>query len=74
NFYVYRALIWTHRREFDRARDDLMQALRLNPNSALIHNNLGSVYEHKAELDLAIKNYGAAIRLDPAYAEAFYNR
>lgn len=74
NSYVYRALIWTDRREFDRARDDLIQALRLNSTSALIYNNLGSVYEQKAELDLAIENYGAAIRLDPAYAEAFYNR
>ncbi len=74
NSYIYRALIWTDRREFDRARYDLMQALRLNPDNALIYNNLGSVYEHKAELDLAIENYGTAIRLDPAYAEAFYNR
>ena len=74
NSYIYRAIIWTDRREFNRARDDLMQALRLNPDSALIHNNLGTVYEHKAELDLAIENYGAAIRLDPTYAQAFYNR
>lgn len=74
NSYVFRALIWAHRGEFDRARDDLMQALQFDPKSALIHNNLGSVYEQKAELGLAIENYGAAIRLDPAYAEAFYNR
>ncbi|MBR1208154.1 MULTISPECIES: tetratricopeptide repeat protein [unclassified Bradyrhizobium] len=74
NSYVYRALIWTDRREFDLARDDLLQALRLNPDSALIRNNLGSVYERKGELDLAIENYGTAIRLDPAYAEAYYNR
>ena len=74
NSYIYRALIWTDRREFDLARDDLLQALRLIPDSALIRNNLGSVYERKGELDLAIENYGTAIRLDPAYAEAFYNR
>lgn len=74
NSYVYRALIWTARREFDFARDDLLQALRLDPNSALIRNNLGSVYERKGELDVAIENYETAIRLDPAYAEAFYNR
>lgn len=74
NSYIYRALIWTDRREFDLARDDLLQSLRLTPDSALIHNNLASVYERKGELDLAIDHYGTAIRLDPAYAEAFYNR
>lgn len=74
NSYVYRALIWSDRREFDKARDDLLQALRLNPKSALIYNNLGSVYERKGEVDLAIENYGAAIRIDPKYAQASYNR
>lgn len=74
NSYIFRALIWAHGREFDRARDDLIQALQFDPKSALIHNNLGSIYEQKAELELAIESYGAAIRIDPTYAEAFYNR
>ncbi|WP_197433600.1 tetratricopeptide repeat protein [Bradyrhizobium sp. CCH5-F6] len=74
NSYVYRALAWSDRREFDKARDDLMQALRLNPTSALIHNNLGSVYERKGEVDRAIESYEEAIRLDPKSAQAFYNR
>jgi tetratricopeptide (TPR) repeat protein len=74
NAYVYRALAWSGRRQFAKARDDLLQALRLNPSSALIYNNLGSVYERMGEVDLAIENYGAAIRLDPGYAQAFYNR
>lgn len=74
NAYVYRALIWTDRKEFDSARDDLLQSLRLSPNNALIHNNLGSVYEHLGEPDLAIESFGNAIRLNPKYAQAFYNR
>lgn len=74
NSYVYRALVWNDRREFEKAQDDLLQALRLNPNSALIYNNLGSVYERKGEIDLAIENYGQAIRLDPKRAQSFYNR
>lgn len=74
NSYVYRALVWNERREFEKARDDLVQALRLNPTSALIHNNLGSVYERKGELDRAVESYGEAIRLDPTAAQAFYNR
>lgn len=74
NSYVYRALVWVDRRQFDKARDDLQQALRLNPNSALIHNNLGSIAERKGEIDRAIDSYGEAIRLAPKYAQAFYNR
>ncbi|ULL01630.1 tetratricopeptide repeat protein [Bradyrhizobium sp. I71] len=74
NSYVYRAIVWGDRREFEKARDDLMQALRLNPTNALIHNNLGSVYERKGEIDSAIQSYGEAIRLDPKAAQAFYNR
>lgn len=74
NAYVYRALVWSDARQFNTARDDLLQALRLNPSSALIHNNLGSVYERMGDLDLAVENYSAAIRLDPGYSQAFYNR
>lgn len=74
NSYIYRALIWSGRRELDQARDDLLQALRLKPDTALIYNNLGSVYESKGDVDLAVDNYGAAIRRDPTYAKAFYNR
>lgn len=74
NAYVYRALVWTDRRQFEKARDDLLQTLRLNPTSALIYNNLGSVYERTGQVDLAIENYSAAIELDPGYAQAFYNR
>lgn len=74
NAYVYRALVWSDARQFTKARVDLLQALRLNPGSALIHNNLGSVHERMGDLDLAVENYGAAIRLDPGYFQAFYNR
>jgi lipoprotein NlpI len=74
NAYVYRALVWSEARQFRNARDDLLQALRLNPGSALIHNNLGSVHERMGDLDLAVENYGAAVRLDPGYFQAFYNR
>lgn len=52
-----------------------MQALRLNPNSALIYNNLGSVYECKAKVDLAIeRTTGRLPRFDLKNAQAFYNR
>lgn len=74
NSYIYRALIWSDRREFELARDDLLQALRLAPANPLVHANIASVYLRTDQLDLAIEHYGTAVRLDPGYAEAFYNR
>jgi tetratricopeptide (TPR) repeat protein len=53
--------------------DDLVEAVRLNPNYAEAHNNLGNAYLSREETDKAISHYKEAIRISPNYAEAYNN-
>ena len=55
------------------AIDCYLQALRLNPDLAGTHNNLGVTYKAQGRLDEAIREYRKALRLNPDYAEAHYN-
>src|SRR5205814_1353727 len=47
--------------------------LNKNPNSWLAHNNLGSVYVRKGNLEEAIQEYLTVLRLQPNHATAYYN-
>lgn len=47
NSYIYRGLIWTFEREYDRAIDDFLRARLLSPKDPLIFNNLAGAYEKK---------------------------
>lgn len=44
NSYIYRAQIWTHRREFDRARNDLCRRFGPNPMIALGRRDLAMAF------------------------------
>jgi tetratricopeptide (TPR) repeat protein len=50
--------------EVDSAREDLLEALRLNPQSAAAYDALGRVYCIKLELEMAIQCFDMAIALD----------
>ncbi len=52
----------------------LTDYLRNKPDSSWAYNSRGIVWQDKAEYDIAIKDYGEAIRLDPKDAVAYYNR
>jgi tetratricopeptide (TPR) repeat protein len=41
---------------------------------AIIYNNRGNAYVAKGQYDLAIQDYGEALKADPQYAKAFNNR
>jgi hypothetical protein len=49
------------------------EALRLRPDYAEAHNNLGNVLQQQGELDEAVACHREAIRLKPNYAEAYNN-
>jgi tetratricopeptide (TPR) repeat protein len=48
-------------------------ALRIDPNYAKAHNNLGTALADQKDLDGAVRAYRAALRIDPNYAKAHYN-
>lgn len=67
------------------AKGDLDGAIRLyaqailegglsKQNQAVVLNNRGIAYWAKGEIDKAIADYDAALRLAPDYAEAYHNR
>jgi len=55
------------------AIDCYRQALKLNPNLAGTHNNLGVTYKAQGRLDEAVREYQEALRLNPDYAGAHNN-
>ncbi len=57
----------------DKAYQFFKKASYLNPNYAIIHNDLGIIYDKRGFKELALKEYLEAIRLDPQYAPAYMN-
>jgi protein O-mannosyl-transferase len=54
--------------------ETLWQAtLRMNPNSWIAHNNLGTALLQTGRVDEAIIQYREALQIKPDYAEAHYN-
>jgi predicted TPR repeat methyltransferase len=60
-------------RLFDRAIESYRQAQALEPDSAEIHYNIGTVLKAKGELEAAIASFRKSIRLKPWLAQAHYN-
>ena len=74
--------------DFDGALADYNQALELGNgismdvatakefglNSSALYFNRGVVMQKKGNIEAAIKDYSAAIRIDPSSAKSYYNR
>lgn len=59
------AVLYAAQGQYDKARDALAQALRVNPNDGVLHENMGDVYAR-----LAAQSYQRAGALHPAGASA----
>ena len=59
--------------QIDEAIRQYQEAIRLKPDYAEAHNNLGVALGGKGQMDEAIRQFQEAIRLKPDYAEAHYN-
>ncbi|MGD2188117.1 MAG: tetratricopeptide repeat protein [Desulfobacterales bacterium] len=61
----------------DAAIKDFSDAIALNPNHKnikYVYNNRGWVWQSKADYEKAIKDYYAALKVDPAFAPSYYGR
>jgi Flp pilus assembly protein TadD len=66
-------LVELQRGNFERARQLLTRARRLNPDVAQPHHALGVLGERERRPDLASPNYYEALRVDPGFAPARAN-
>ena len=59
--------------QLDAAIESYKQAIKINPNYAEAHNNMGIALKDKGDLEAAIDSYQQALKIKPDYAEAYYN-
>jgi lipoprotein NlpI len=60
-----RGMIYVFNGDYDKAIQDLDEAIRRNPNDAEVHDNRGIAHVAKGEYDQAIQDFDQAIRLKP---------
>ncbi len=65
--------LYLQQNKLDKAEKQYREALQVEPNSALLHNNLAYLLENNLRLKEAEEEYRYAIKLDPNYAEAYSN-
>ena len=59
--------------EIGQALGHWLDAVKLDPNDAAAHNNLGGALYNKGEFDAAMEHLNAALRIDPDDAITHYN-
>ncbi|CEG11502.1 hypothetical protein MSIBF_A1490001 [groundwater metagenome] len=65
--------IYYYTKRFEEAEKEFREAIRLNPNYADAHNNLGNLLIILNRYEEAEKEFREAIRLNPNYADAHNN-
>ncbi len=65
-------IAYMQRADFDAAITELEAAIKLAPENASLHYNLGLAYKLKDQLDKAVPEFQNAIRLQPDLADAHY--
>jgi tetratricopeptide (TPR) repeat protein len=68
-----RAIAWTLKKDYDKALQDVTEAIRLYPSSNT-YNQRALVSAARKDYDAAIKDYNAALQIDPMYVLAYNNR
>lgn len=62
-----------NRSDWQGAENAFRQALQREPNLAMARAYLGNIYLMQNRLDVAVQEYGEAIRLNPNLGETYYN-
>jgi Tfp pilus assembly protein PilF len=66
-------MYYSMRGRLDEAKNELMTALKLDPNKFELHNNLGIVYKKLGDYDRAIQEFHAVIAIMPSDGMVHYN-
>jgi tetratricopeptide (TPR) repeat protein len=70
-FWQGRAL--SDEKKIEEAIEAYEKAIKIEPEYAEAHNDLGLIYEENGEYKRAVLSYKAAIRINPDYADAYNN-
>lgn len=68
-----RADIFMARKMYREAVDSYQLALKTSPQSYMLYNKLGIAYHQQLQLELALRYYERAVRLNKKYSEAINN-
>lgn len=55
------------------AESTYQQAIKLDPNNAVAHYDLGTVYDKQGKTSEAVAQYTAAVIVDPSFPDAMFN-
>jgi protein O-mannosyl-transferase len=69
-----RGIVYSNKKDYDRAILDFDQAIRLLPDDARAYYNRGNAYYGKGRYEAAITDFDKAIELEPNYRKAHINR
>jgi Tfp pilus assembly protein PilF len=64
---------YSMRGRLEDARNELVKALKLDPNNYELHNNLGIVFKKMGDYDLAIREFQTVMAIMPSDAMVHYN-
>ncbi len=68
-YQLYLYYLWYGGAQYIQARDCLLAAIRLQPQSAMLYRALGEIYLINREADKAVEHLGKAVELSPPEAE-----
>ncbi len=73
NLHLTRAISLMNKGQYTLARQELFQAISINPKSARAHNLIGLTYFRENNYEQAEAYFSRAIKLDPGYASGYLN-
>ena len=73
DFYNLQGVANTALKRYNIAVNSFTKALKIKPDCALAHYNIGLTMMRKGDIDAAVNSYQYAIKLNPSYADACLN-
>ena len=70
--YISEGLAQLNKDNYGAAISSFKEALRVRPDYAWVHSNLGDAYNFNGQYDAAISSFKEALRLRPNFAKAHY--
>lgn len=73
NYYLSNGILFLKEKDYEKAIEQLKQAIALNPDSSRTYNFLGIAYFQRKDYKLAEVQYKKAVNINPSYAQAYNN-